>query len=128
MVVLDRLIDVGQRLGFDALGRVDHQQSTFARGEAATDLISEIDVAGGVHQIELIALPGEADGLRLDGDSALALDVHIVEHLLVAAHLAVGEAAGRLDQAVGQRAFPMINVGNYRKIADARDVGHFPAR
>ena len=37
----------------------------------------------------------KADGLRLDGDAALALDVHGIEHLLL--HVAQLEAAGRLD-------------------------------
>ena len=88
VVVLDRLVDVGQRLRLDALGGVDDQQRALARGERARDFIGEVDVAGRVHQVELIALPLEADGLRLDGDPALALDVHVVEHLGVAAHLA----------------------------------------
>ena len=56
MVVLDRLIDVGQRLRLDALRRVDHQQRAFAGGEAAADFIGEVDVAGRVHQVELIGL------------------------------------------------------------------------
>ena len=37
MVVLDRLVDVGQRLRFDALRGVDDQQRAFAGGEAAAD-------------------------------------------------------------------------------------------
>ncbi len=57
MVVLDRLVDVGERLRLDALRRVDDQQRAFARGEAAAHLIGEVDVAGRVHQVELIALP-----------------------------------------------------------------------
>jgi hypothetical protein len=82
VVVLDRLVDVGQRLRLDPLRRVDHQQRAFARGEAAADFIGEVDVAGRVHQVELVALPPlEPHGLRLDGDPALLLDVHIVEHL-----------------------------------------------
>ena len=85
MVVLDRLVDVGQRLRLDALRRVDHQQRALAGGEAARDFIGEVDVAGRVHQVELIGLavrrlPVEPHGLRLDGDPALLLDVHIVEH------------------------------------------------
>jgi hypothetical protein len=31
MVVLDRLVDVGERLRLDALRRVDHQQRALAR-------------------------------------------------------------------------------------------------
>ena len=45
VVVLDRLVDVGQRLRLDALRGVDHQQRAFARGEAAADLVGEVDVA-----------------------------------------------------------------------------------
>ena len=54
MVVLDRLVDVGEGLRLDPLRRVDHQQRALARGEAATDLIGEVDVAGRVHQVELV--------------------------------------------------------------------------
>ena len=44
-------------------------------------------MAGRVDQVEdvVLAVVGvvvEAHGLRLDGDAALALDVHVVEHLL----------------------------------------------
>ena len=56
MVVLDRLVDVGERLRLDALRRVDDQQRAFAGGEAAADFIGEVDVAGRVHQVELVGL------------------------------------------------------------------------
>jgi hypothetical protein len=51
-------------------------------------------VAGCVHQVEFIGLPVlgrviQADGLRLDRDPALALDVHVVEHLRL--HLTLGK-------------------------------------
>ena len=87
---IDRVIDVGQRLRLDALGGVDHQQRALDGGERAVDLIGEVDVAGRVDQIEDVILAVvrpvvEAHGLRLDGDAALVLDVHIVENLLLAA-------------------------------------------
>ena len=53
VVVLDRLVDVGQGLRLDALRGVDHQQRAFAGGEAAADFIGEVDVARRVHQVEL---------------------------------------------------------------------------
>ena len=52
MVVLDRLVDVGERLRLDALRGVDDQQRALAGGEAAADLIGEVDMAGRVHQVE----------------------------------------------------------------------------
>ena len=122
--MFDRLVDVGQRLRFDALRRVDDQQRALARGEAAADLVGEIDVARRVHQVELVGDavlgPLEPDGLRLDGDPALALDIHIVEHLR--AHLTFGEATGRLDQAVGERRLPMVDMGNNTEISDEIQV------
>ena len=128
VVVLDRLVDVGERLRLDALRGVDHQQRAFAGGEAAADLVGEVDVAGRVHQVELVGLavrglPLEAHGLRLDGDPALLLDVHVVEHL-ACGHLALGQAAGGLDQPVGERRLAVVDVRDDREIADFADVCH----
>ena len=69
-------------------------------------------------------------GLRLDRDAALALDVHRVEHLRF--HLAVGQAAAALDQAIGQRALAVVDVGDDREVADvihaARSIERAQAR
>ena len=126
-IVVERLIDVGERLRLDALGGVDHQDRALAGGERARHLVGEVDVAGRVHQVELIGLAVlglvvEAHGLRLDGDAALALDVHRVEDLLL--HLAVGDVAAQLDQPVGQGRLAVVDVGDDREIADERGVGH----
>jgi hypothetical protein len=106
VVVVERLIDVGERLRFDALARIDHQQRTLAGGQRARDFVGEVDMAGRVHQIEdvILAVLGvivQPDRLRLDGDAALALDIHGIEHLFLARHFAIRQAAGHLDQAVG---------------------------
>ena len=87
-------------------------------------------MAGRVHQVELVGfavLGGivEADRLRLDGDAAFALDIHIVEHLFL--HLALGQAAAELDHAVGQGRLAVVNMGNDGKIADVGLVGHYLA-
>ena len=128
---VDGLIDVGQRLRFDALAGVDHQQTALAGGQAAAHLIGEVDMAGRVHQVEGVGLAvgglvGEADRLRLDGDAALFLEIHVVEHL--AGHLAVGQAAAGLDQPVRERGLAVIDVRDNREVADAfeRRVGHGP--
>ena len=87
VVVVDRLVDVGERLRLDPLAGVDHQQRALAGGERAVDLVGEVDVAGRVDQVEDVVLAVarpvvQPHGLRLDGDAALALDVHRIEHLL----------------------------------------------
>ena len=84
-------------------------------------------MAGGVHQVQLVNLAvlrlvGQPDGLRLDGDAALALQVHVVEDLV--GHLPVAERAGGLDQAVGQGGFPMVDVRDDREVADVVERGH----
>ena len=54
--------------------------------------------------------------LRLDGDAALAFDVHRVEHLRL--HLAIRQAAAQLDDAIGQGRFAVVDVGDDGKVAD----------
>src|SRR3546814_2395704 len=76
-----------QGLRLDPLAGVDHQDRALAGRQRAADLVGEVDVPGGVDQVQGVAaaVPGvvqQPDGLRLDGDAALALDVHRVEHLL----------------------------------------------
>ena len=62
------------------------------------------------------ALYDKANGLGLDGDAALALDIHLIEELR--ALLALGERAGSLQDPIGQRRFAVIDVGDDRKIPD----------
>ena len=77
-----------------------------------------------VHQVEdiglsVLRLVVEAHRLRLDGDAALALDLHRIEHLLD--HVALGEAAGRLDQPVGERRLAVVDMRDDREVADIGD-------
>ncbi len=85
-VVLEGEVSVGEGLGLDALGGVHQQHHSFAGGEAAAHFVTEVHVAGGVDQVDGIALPVDADVLGLDRDPPLSLDVHRVEVLL--AHIA----------------------------------------
>ena len=131
VVGLDRVIGVGERLRLDALAGIDHQQRALAGGERAADLVGEVDVAGRVHQVQDVGLAVlrrvvEPHGLRLDGDAALALDVHRIEHLVV--ELALRHRPAAQQQPVGQRALAVVDMGDDREIADQRQVGHFTLR
>jgi hypothetical protein len=91
------------------------------------DFIGEVDVAGGVDQVQdvhlaVLGLVVDADGVGLDGDAALALDIHAVEQL--GFHVAVGHRARRLDQPVGQRGFAVVDVRHDGEIADLCELGH----
>ena len=58
----------------------------------------------------------QPDGVGLDGDAALALEVHAVEDLRL--HLARLQRAGDLEKPVGQRRLAVIDVRDDRKIPD----------
>ena len=113
--MIDGQIGVGEGLGFHALRGVHQQQRAFARRQRARHFIAEVHVPGCVEQVELVGLAvarrvHHPHRVRLDGDAALALQVHGVEHLVL--HLARRQRAGQLQQPVGERAFPMIDMGN----------------
>ncbi len=77
----------------------------------------------GIDQIKLINLSilrrvQHADSMSLDRDTALPLQVHRIQNLRL--HFAHRQRPGQLQQPVGQRGFPVINVRNNREVANAR--------
>ncbi len=71
----------------------------------------------------LLAVVGgvvQADRVRLDGDAALALEVHRVEDLRL--HLARLQRAGDLEKAVGERRLAVVDVRDDRKVSDVLRV------
>ena len=54
-VVLHGQVGVGDGLGLHALEGIDEQDDALAGGQAARDLVAEIDVAGRVDQVQLVA-------------------------------------------------------------------------
>ena len=123
-VVLEREVAVGEGLRLDALGRVDEQQRPLAGGQAARHLVPEVDVAGGVDEVEDVAGPVQAHVLGLDGDAPLPLEVHRVE--VLGPHVAGVDGAGELEDAVGQRRLPVVDVGDDAEIAELLEPGHTP--
>ena len=125
---VERVVDIGQRLRFDALAGVDDEKGTLAGRQRSRDFVGEVDMARRVHQVEdvILAVLGviiQPDGLRLDRDAAFALDIHGIEHLFLARHFAIRQPARRLDQAVGQRRFAMVDMGDDGEVADVGNRG-----
>ena len=104
-LLLTARIGIGDGLGLHPLGGVDQENRSFAGRQAARDFVVEVDVSGRVDQVELIDLAIERvvdrDRPGLDRDSALALEIHVVEQLL--AKLALGDGP-RLQAGVGRPA------------------------
>ena len=77
-VLIDGEVDVGEGLGLDTLSGIDHQKDAFTGRQRPADFVGEVDMSGGVDEVEgvdlaVLRLPGDDDGLGLDGDPALSL-------------------------------------------------------
>ena len=82
-------------------------------------------MAGRINQVQLVGLAvlgrvQHRDRMGLDGDAPLAFQVHRIEQLVL--HVAGGDGAGAVQQAVRKRRLPMINMGNDAEISDMRCV------
>ena len=134
-VVLHRKIRVCERLRLDALRGVDDEQRALTRRERARDLVVEVDVARRVDEVEGVDLAVgrglvEGDGARLDGDAALALQIHVVEDLI--RHLARGDGIALFKQPVRQRRLAVVDMRDDTEISDVLFVHSlsslFPAK
>ena len=121
---LDGGVGVGDGLRLHALRGVDHQDRPFARLQGLLDFVVEVHVAGRVdevqHELFAVVLVEDGDGGGLDGDAALALQVHVVEHLVL--ELALGDGAGPHEQAVGERALAVVDVGDDGEVPNLHRV------
>ncbi len=118
-IVFQGQIEVGNRLRFDPLRRIDDDQRTFARHQRTPHFVRKINVARRIDQIQQIVLAvrgtvGERDRIALDRDPPFALDIHRVEHLVV--ELALRNATTSLDQPIGQSRLAMIDMGDDAKV------------
>ena len=122
-VVLDGHVEIRYRLRLDALRAVHDEQCALARRYRAAHLVGEVHVAGRVDEVQHVPLPAahvvHLYGVALDGDAALALQVHIVEHLRL--HLPLPHRLGVLQQTVGQRRLAVVDV---RYDAEVSDILH----
>ena len=119
-IVIQRHVDVGDRLGFHALGRIDDQQRPVAGDQGFADFVGEVHVSGGVDQVEDIFLPvldvRKTDTLGFNRNAPFFFDIHVVKHLC--AQFPFRDRMGLLDDPVGQGAFPVVDVGDNRKVSD----------
>ena len=119
--VVEREIEVGERLRLDTLGGVDDQERALARGQRAGDLVGEVHVARRVDQVERVVVAvarrvEQAHGVRLDRDAALLLEVHGVEHL--ADRLLGVHGSREREQPVRESGFAVVDVRDDGEVAD----------
>jgi len=107
------------------LGSVDQQHRTLARLQCTAHLVGEVDVAGGVDEVQHdlgadpvdVGHPRQPHVLGLDGDAAFALDVHPVQ--VLRPHLPGVDHTGQLQHPVGQRGLAVVDVGDDAEVADS---------
>ena len=78
-------------------------------------------MTGSIDEIELVLLAvlrviHERDGVALDGDAPLALDIHRVENLV--AELAFGNAPAPLNETIGKGRLPVVDMRDDAEVAD----------
>ena len=116
--MVDGHIKVGDGLRLHALRGIHHQQRALAGRNAAADLVAEIYVARSVDKVEDILLSIahilHLNGVTLDGDTALALQVHVIEHLPFR-HL---NGVGTFQQTVGECALTVVDMSDDTEVAN----------
>ena len=119
-VLLQRKVSVGKSLRLDALRCVHNEKRAFASAERARNLVVEVDVSGCVDKVEFVSFAVVRFVVKLYcarfyGYTALALDIHIIEYLLL--HIARGDALRFFKDSVGKGAFAVVYMCNNRKIS-----------
>ncbi len=85
-------------LALYAAHAAQHQHGTIQHAQCALHLNGEVNMAGRVDNVDVVARPLDVRGRRLDGNALLALQlhgVHLGTHAIAPLHLVhVGNAAG----------------------------------
>src|SRR5215472_4654136 len=114
-------VEVGQGLRLHPLSRVHDEHRALTGSERARDLVGEVHVSGGVDEVERVLVPvarrvEETHGVGLDGDAALLLQIHRVQHL---AHRLLGVHGAREgEETIRQGGLAVVDVSDDGEIAD----------
>ncbi|MNY59843.1 hypothetical protein D3C86_1963280 [compost metagenome] len=95
---------------------VDHQQHGVDHRHHALDFTAEVGVAGGVDDVDVVAVPVDRGVFRQDGDAALFFLV-VAVHQTLGVELVALEGAGLAQQGVNQGGLAMVDVGDDGDVA-----------
>ncbi len=107
-----------------AVYRIHQQQHGIHHGEYALDFAAKIGVSGRVHDVDAVVVPANGRVLGQNGDAALPL-------LVVGVHDALGpfraaiKRSRLIQQAVHERGFAVVNVGDNGDVAKLLNQGEF---
>jgi hypothetical protein len=120
---------VGLGLRLDTGDTVKHHHGAVQHAQRAIHLDGEIDVPGGVDQVDLLAAPEAGDRGALDRDAALLFLLQIVRGRRGLQILGVMDVDDRvlasrvIQDALRRRRFAGIDVGDDADVADIRKSG-----
>ena len=111
-------------LRLDALLAVEDGDGAVEHAQAALHLDGEVDVPGGVDDVDLVAVPEAGGGGGGDGDTPLLLLLHPVHRGGAVVHLTDLVAdTGVVEDALGRRRLAGIDVRHDADVADLGQVG-----
>ena len=120
-IVIKRKVDIAECLRFDSLRTVHHKNRSVAGGKRPGDLVVKIHMTWCIDQVEDVFLPvlrmvDRTDGLGLDRDTPLPLNVHIIQDLIL--HLTLRQDPRLFNDPVCERAFSVIDMRDDAEIAN----------
>ena len=120
-IVIKRKVDIAECLRFDSLRTVHYKNRSVAGGKRPGDLVVKIHMTWCIDQVEDVFLPvlrmvDRTDGLGLDRDTPLPLNVHIIQDLIL--HLTLRQDPRLFNDPVCERAFSVIDMRDDAEIAN----------
>src|SRR5258705_1131184 len=109
----------------DSMRSVDDENRSLEGGQRTRDFVGEVHVTRSVDEIELVVLAvfgrvGHANGVQLDSDPTLTLEVQGVEHLSL--HFPLLQHARSLYQPVGEGRFAVVDVRDDAEVANELEL------
>ena len=105
----------GDGLRLDPADRAEDEHRAVEDAQGPLHLDGEVNVPGGVNDVDIVVFPGTVGSGRLDGDAALPLQFHVVHSradTVLAAHLVDGvNPLGEEQYPFRQGGFARIDVG-----------------
>src|SRR6185437_11831395 len=116
------LTPYGLGLRLNALVAVEHAYRTVKHAQRALDLDGEIDVAGGVNDVEALAVPERRRRGGSDGDAAFLLLLHPIHGRGAVVDFAdLMALAGIIEDAFGGRRFTGVDMRHDAEVAIVLD-------
>ena len=119
-VIFECQIQIRNGLRLNTLCSIYDKQRTLTSCNGSRNLIGKINVTRGVDEIKHILLTIQniihLNGVRLDCDTSLTLQIHIIKKLIL--FFTLSNSSSSIEQTIGQSAFTMVNMGNNAKITN----------